>query len=84
MPKNQQDESDERFRKDIEYYEANEEEFLRNHRDHWIAVFDQRVVGTSPDLDDLLDTLQRKRLPIGHIYIQYARPDEEILILAGA
>jgi len=81
LPENEQDKADQRFRKDIEYYEANQEEILRQHPNRWVAVFNQEVVGTAPHLDDLLGQLHDQKLPVGQVFIEYAKPEEEILIL---
>ena len=47
-----------RFKKDTEYteyYEQHREELLDSYPEQWVAMFREKVVGASPDLDKLFD-----------------------------
>lgn len=43
-----------RFNHDTEYYKVRHEELVKSYPDQWVAIFDQRVVGTGLDGDKLI------------------------------
>ncbi|MGH9203600.1 MAG: DUF5678 domain-containing protein, partial [Vicinamibacterales bacterium] len=67
-----------------EYYEANREDLLRDYSNQWIAILDEKLVGAAPQLDDLLDELQGKDIPIGQALIEYVTAEEELWFFAAA
>ena len=69
------------FRRDIDYYEAHQEELLKQYPEQWVAVFNEQVVGASADYERLLDELQEKGVPLGSVYIQLATEKDEVWIL---
>jgi len=71
----------ERYREDTEYYERNRESLVRDHPNEWVAILNQKVVGASADLDELLDDLEHKQIPLGEALIEYLGAEEELLIL---
>jgi hypothetical protein len=71
----------EHFHRDVEYYEAHQEEFLDLYPEQWVAVFSEQVVGACPDYERLLDELQENGVPLSSVYIQLATNKDEILIV---
>ena len=71
----------ERFKKDTAYYEAHHEELLKKYPDQWVAIFDQQVVGISPDYELLLTRLEEERVPIERTLFKLLTQNEENWIL---
>ena len=69
------------FKKDTAYYEAHHEELLKKYPEQWVAIFDQQVVGASPDYEKLFDDLQAKGYSVGHVLVEYLTTHDELLIL---
>ena len=60
-----------RFKKDTAYYQAHYEELLEQYPEQWVAIYDEQVVGASPDFDQLLDDLNTKGVPSGRGLIEH-------------
>ncbi len=71
-----------RFKRDTAYYEAHYEELLEQYSEQWVAIYNQQVVGASPDFDQLLDDLEARGVPPGKGLIEYLTRKEEIWILS--
>lgn len=72
----------EHYRADALYFEAHRQELLRQYDDHWVAVYDQRVVATAREHSELLDQLDRQGFPRGEVFIEYLSAKEDLLILS--
>ena len=70
-----------RYRADALFFEAHREELLRQHPEHWVAVYDQRVVGTARELLQLLEQLDRLGLPRGRVFVEFVSAKDDLLIL---
>ena len=46
-----------------------------------MAIYDEQVVGAAPDFDELLDDLQAKEIPVGHVFVEHLTLKEDLLIL---
>jgi hypothetical protein len=70
-----------RFKKDTQYYAAHREELLDTYPEQWVAIFNEQVVGSAPDADELLERLIKKGVPIDKAYIQHLTRRDDVLIL---
>jgi hypothetical protein len=70
-----------RFKKDTAYYEAHHDELLEKYPEQWVAIYNQKVVGASPDYEQLLNDLQAKGYSVGHVFVHYLTRHDEVLIL---
>jgi hypothetical protein len=70
-----------RFSRDTAYYEAHQEELLEQYPEQWVAIYNEQVVGASPDARELLHNLQAKGLPVGQVFCGYLTRKEELWIL---
>ena len=70
-----------RFKRDTAYYEQHREELLEKYPEQWVAIFREKVVGASPDLDQLFDDLESKGVPLGQGLIEYLTRRNEVWIL---
>lgn len=71
----------ERFRRDIEYFEANRDSLIRDHPNEWMAIYEGRIGAVAGDLGSLFDELERQGIPLGEAVIEYLSTEEEVLIL---
>ena len=71
----------ERYRADARYFEAHRPELLQRYPEHWVAVYNQEVVGTAKDMKRLVQQLERKSIRPGRTYCEYLTEKEELLIL---
>ncbi len=70
-----------RFQQDIDYYQTHWGELLSEYPEQWVAIFNERVVGASTGLDELLAKVKRKGIPVGRCLVEYVTAKEELLIL---
>jgi hypothetical protein len=70
-----------RFRADIEYFQAHRDELARAHPDQWIAVYQQRLVGFAGGFEELLADLRARGVPPEHALVEHLTNADEILIL---
>ena len=68
-----------RFQQDAEYFESHHEELLARHAEERVAVYDE-VVGTAPELDDLLAALRERGIPTGRAFVESVTSQHEPLI----
>jgi hypothetical protein len=72
-----------RFHRDVEYYQAHQAELLAKYPEHWVAIYNERVVGADPDFDRLLQTLEEREVPAGEAFVEWVTEKDDILILPG-
>ncbi len=72
-----------RFKRDTKYYQDHQEELLEQYPEQWVGIFNEQVVGTAPDFDQLLDDLQAKGIPVGKTLVEHLTRKDELLILPG-
>jgi hypothetical protein len=70
-----------RFGRDTAYYEAHQKDLLEQYPEQWVAIYNEQVVGASPDADQLFAELKEKGISIGGAFFQYMTDKEEIWIL---
>lgn len=71
------------FKKDTAYYETHHEQLLKKYPEQWVAIFDQQVVGSSPDYEKLLTELEEKGVPIERTLFKHLTQKQEIWILSS-
>jgi hypothetical protein len=69
------------FQEEIDYFELHQQELLDRFPDKWVAIYQQRVVGASPDVHHLLDCLEEQAVPIDQALIRHLSVNEDVLIL---
>ena len=70
-----------RFKRDIDYYVSHQEELLGQYPDKWIAIFDQQVVGSATDFEQLLKDLSEHGIPAERILVEHLSDEKELFIL---
>ena len=71
----------ERYRQDALYFEAHRQELVDQYPERWVAIYRQQVVGAAKDLGRLIRQLERKGIPRGRAFVEFATDREELLIL---
>ena len=70
-----------RFTADAIWVDDHREELLKQYPDQWIAVYNQQVVGSAAEIEELVEQLERDGFPPNHIFTEYLTDEEDILIL---
>jgi hypothetical protein len=70
-----------RFKRDIDYYEAHREELLKRYPEQWVAIFNEQVAASDADFDHLLSTLDQQGVPSERALIEHVTEEDELLIL---
>ena len=71
----------ERFKQDAQYFEEHRDALLERYSEQWVAIYDGKVAGAGHDVDNLLEDLHSRGIPVGHAVIEYLTRKEDILIL---
>ena len=72
-----------RFHKNVEYYHDHQPELLQEYLEQWIGIFEDHVVGSATDYEQLLDLLDARGVPAEHTFIVHATTDDDVLILSA-
>ena len=78
MQQRQVDQELQRFHQDVLYVEAHYEQLLKQYPEQWVAIFNQQVVGASPNLEQLLDELQAMGIPPGQGFVEHLTTEDVI------
>ena len=71
------------MRKDERFLEAHLEEWRELYPDMYVAVYQEELVGVSPDGRELVDLLEAKGIHPGNTYWQFLRSEPIDLMLPG-
>ncbi len=69
------------FTKSAEFVSSNHSRLLEEYPSQWIGVYRQKVEAHAEDLDQLLDLLDKKGIPLGDTVIRFLNEERETLIL---
>jgi hypothetical protein len=67
--------------KDSMFFRQNYEELLSQHPEQWVGIFNQEVVGVSADMDELLQELKRRGIPLDQVLFEYMTEEEPHLVV---
>lgn len=70
-----------RFQRDIDYFQAHQEELFDQYPEQWVAIFDEQVVGADPDFDKLLADLRQRSVPVEKAFVEHLTRHEVVLIV---
>lgn len=65
-----------RFHKDGLWFSEHYDELIEQYPDQWVAIFNKKVVGASPDPDQLFADLKTKGVPINHAFFKFMSTEE--------
>lgn len=71
----------EHFKRDTAYYCEHWEELVEKYPEQWVAIFNERVAGSAPDLRELLEEIRIKGIPPGQALVEYVTREDYDLIL---
>lgn len=69
--------------KDVGYYEGNREKLLEEYPEKWVAIYNQKVVGAAPDVQQLLTDLKEGGIPTERLLVRHITREDEMLILTA-
>ena len=70
-----------RYRNDALFFDEHREELLQQYPEHWVAIYDQQVVGAANRLPQLLKELEERGLPQGDAFIERLSAKEDSFAL---
>ena len=68
---------------EVEFFYDNYEELLRLYPEEWVAILNERVVGSGSDADELIIRLRDQGVPLESLYVNLVTANEEMLILTS-
>ena len=72
-----------RLQQEAQYYEAHYEELLDQYPEQWVAILDQKVVGTSSDPRELLQNRKDQGMSLRRVLVKHVTREQETWILAA-
>lgn len=70
-----------RFHRNVEYGQAHYCELLERYPEQWVAIYDEEVVGTGPDKQQLINELRQRGVPPEHTFFDFFTHDDTILVV---
>jgi len=70
-----------RFHRNVEFGQAHYDELLERYPEQWVAMYDEAVVGTGPDKQQLINELRQHGVPPEQTYFNFFTHDDTILIV---
>ena len=64
-----------RYSKDVRWFSAHRDELRKQYMGCWVAVHYEQIVGTGPNLEDLLSEMRAKAYPLGEIAYELIKAD---------
>jgi hypothetical protein len=74
----------EAFSKDANWLHDHYDELQERYPDHWVAVYNEKVVAASSDIDEMFAELKKKNVLATKAYIKYLSTEDEIWIFWAA
>ena len=71
------------MQQEAQYYEAHYEELLEKHPEQWVAILDQKVVGSSSDPRELMQNLKNQGVSLRRVLVKHVTSEQETWILAA-
>ena len=71
------------YRRNVEFFEANYDELLEKYPDQWIAILDQKVLGSADDPSDLVRRLRARGVETQHVLFEEMETDPPLLLLTS-
>jgi len=59
------------YSQSVDYIDRDRRSLLKDYDNHWIAVYDSKVVAYSEKYDDVVKIIAQKKLPIGQIALKH-------------
>jgi hypothetical protein len=72
-----------RLDSDLRYALDHQEEWRKSYPNHWIAVYEQRLVATASSAEELRTLLQEQNLDIREVYLNFLHEKKPILMLSA-
>ena len=73
-----------RFHGDTQYFDSHYQDFLNEYPEQWVAVYNQEVVGTGPQVRPLLKQLKANGVPLAKVVIERVSQEQETWMFAAA
>ena len=76
-------EAAETFSQSRSFIDSNQAKLLRQYRNCWIAVYKDRVIASSKDLNKLVNYVRKSDVPIEHIAVELLKSERHPIHLRG-
>ena len=71
---------DEEHLKDVEFFNKNSQEIMKQYPEQWIGILGQKVVGAAPDIYDLMAQLKEKGIAQDVVLWQHMTKEETLML----
>ena len=69
--------------KDINFLNARRTDWVAEHPDRWVAVFEEKIVGLADTFDEVVKTAEANGAPRARVVIEFLAKDPMAMILPG-
>ena len=63
------------------YFDQHRQELLQQYPEHWVAIYNQQVVGAAKNLKRLIRQLERSGIAAGQLFRECLTEQADLLIL---
>lgn len=61
----------ERYYANFQFGEENKADLIKEYDNHWVAIFDTSVIAHGNKLNDLMQTICKKNIPLDEVFVEY-------------
>ena len=70
-------------RKDVDFLNAHRSDWVSEHPDKWVAVFEEQIVGLADTFEGVIQAAEAKGAPRARVVIEFLAKDPMAMILPG-
>ncbi len=69
------------FSQDTMYLASIRPELQNKYPDHWVAVYEKKIIATAPTLKEVMRTLQANKIPTARAVVDFLRAEPIAMVL---
>ena len=73
----------ERFHANVVWFDSHYDELLAKYPDQWVGICDEKVIGASPDLENLMVKMKANNQPLKHTFFDFLDSKQTIWAFAA-
>ena len=68
------------YSQSVDYIDRDRRRLLKDYDDHWVAVYDSKVIAYAKKYDDVVRIIEQKKFPIGQIALKHLSSRKRITL----